>query len=781
MANSKIYTLWDLLQNTVEIFDNKIPLGIEVPMIQRDYAQGREDVRAKKIRKNFLDAIYMQLLSVQNGIENVEPLELDFVYGYLANNRFIPLDGQQRLTTLYLVHWYLFFNQGKLLENLETFGRISYRSRVSSSEFFECLNQQSHVRSLYEQIEIKKKQGDSWSLASVIKDQSWFHERWMQDPTIQSVMVMLEDIASKFGNIKAETLLEKNSVGFYLIDIPENGKGDSLYIKMNARGKGLTDFENLKAILEGAIHAVDLEMHERFSQAIDRAWLDKVWTLSSNLNNTKDRSKASGEYLLALITSITELLFHKANTLEKNFNFSEELMIQLYSNRDNIAFLIESMEHICARELDSYDDYFSEIYAKHQSTAGRVRHGGTMNVIGAVLEGASVDATDRLLFFAWLIYCKEKGSDEVSENLRDYLRVCRNYLNNINQKNRRTFSLTSEIRFEDFGKILAVLAKVYHPEDIYGALEKSSASSERYIGYEQTKYEYFQADSELKLLVQRLEDNWVFRGLLFNIELKQYSAAELSLIVPDFLALMDANDTEGLIRLLISLGYTGTHIADTSIGEMRLWGRSDRWHRVMASPDGEIRESLAKLFELFITRDRNANVQDFCNSYWKNIQKGLPKNSLNWYLLEYPVMTKKAIFTIANAEWEVPTIEAFDVTALIGYHCNPFVLELREREELTGLLNMPMSYAQYSNYARLRLNNGLSLSQANHSWVLHDGENMEGFLEFRELFNLEALKNREYRFSCNNLIEDVIPFILACANLKPIEVKELKAAEFTES
>jgi hypothetical protein len=46
--------------------------GIEIPMIQRDYAHGREG--EAEIRKKFLKSIF-------NSLENSEELELDFVYG----------------------------------------------------------------------------------------------------------------------------------------------------------------------------------------------------------------------------------------------------------------------------------------------------------------------------------------------------------------------------------------------------------------------------------------------------------------------------------------------------------------------------------------------------------------------------------------------------------------------------------------------------------------------------------------------------------------------------
>ncbi|MEZ4879292.1 MAG: DUF262 domain-containing protein [Chitinophagales bacterium] len=70
---------------------------VEIPIIQRDYAQGRE--REEELRENFLKF----LLEAVNGT----PKELDFVYGSVKDKIFQPLDGQQRLTTLFLLHWFI--------------------------------------------------------------------------------------------------------------------------------------------------------------------------------------------------------------------------------------------------------------------------------------------------------------------------------------------------------------------------------------------------------------------------------------------------------------------------------------------------------------------------------------------------------------------------------------------------------------------------------------------------------------------------------------------------
>ena len=64
---------------------------IEIPIIQRDYAQGRK--ANSTIRNNILESFHKALTTDQK-------LELDFIYASKSGDVIQPLDGQQRLTTI---------------------------------------------------------------------------------------------------------------------------------------------------------------------------------------------------------------------------------------------------------------------------------------------------------------------------------------------------------------------------------------------------------------------------------------------------------------------------------------------------------------------------------------------------------------------------------------------------------------------------------------------------------------------------------------------------------
>ena len=125
------YTFWKLLSE----------YKIEIPIIQRDYAQGRESASA--IRKELLESIYKALME-----ENC--LDFDFVYGSAEEligeentakhlRKLLPLDGQQRLTTFFLLHWYIAQKEKRMVEAKSVLQNFSYTTRVSSREFCNLL------------------------------------------------------------------------------------------------------------------------------------------------------------------------------------------------------------------------------------------------------------------------------------------------------------------------------------------------------------------------------------------------------------------------------------------------------------------------------------------------------------------------------------------------------------------------------------------------------------------------------------------------------------------
>lgn len=283
MNNDKV-SFWKLLN------DKKIV----IPIIQRDYAQGREG--REFLRERFLGQLF-------DALKGTKPLVLDFVYGSAEGDTFYPLDGQQRLTTLWLLHWYLALRAGTLSEDKKVLEKFSYETRISSRTFCQklCGITQSD-------------QPQQHGIAAFVRNQTWFYSAYEQDPTVQSMLRMLngtdisdsnkmditdgiEEYCIKTGltKEKAKELLkrlkgEDAPISFYLLSMEDKNMPltDDLYIKMNARGKVLTDFENFKVDLlkyklsSGKCLIPENDMsNESFSLLLDTRWTDLFWLYHS--------------------------------------------------------------------------------------------------------------------------------------------------------------------------------------------------------------------------------------------------------------------------------------------------------------------------------------------------------------------------------------------------------------------------------------------------------------------------------------------------------------------
>lgn len=313
MSNNTINqatTFWNYINN----------FEVEIPIIQRDYAQGR--LGKENLRKNFL-------ADLKNALDSGGAMKLDFVYGSIENGNLNPLDGQQRLTTLWLLHWYIALRAGELSEdNCKIFRKFTYETRISSREFCQNLCNSKHFENF-----------DGNDIIGFITNQTWFYSAWKQDPTIQSMLRMLggtkvtnkknEDIVDGIeelfkcpsecfidGKVYCffkrywEKLTSDNApVVFYHLPLEDFGLSDDLYIKMNARGKQLTSFENFKAdligyitnqaedeSLEGAEWRKLLDPKSGIPIKIDTDWTDIFWkNKSKGLTDNESKTRKSNQ------------------------------------------------------------------------------------------------------------------------------------------------------------------------------------------------------------------------------------------------------------------------------------------------------------------------------------------------------------------------------------------------------------------------------------------------------------------------------------------------------
>ncbi len=257
--STSMHTFIDIFTADFEIDEEIVQLRkIVIPIIQRDYAQGRKDAEVKRVRSRFLNSLHKAVMG--------NNITLDFVYGDIDKNGVMtPLDGQQRLTTLFLLHYYVAKKEKIAQEEYAFLKNFSYETRYSARDF--C----SYLVDRYEP-------SFACKISEEIIDQAWFPLDWSKDPTISSMLVMLDAISEVFGDTDGIwQRLKEGAISFYFLPIKDMGLTDELYIKMNSRGKPLSQFEHFKAELEHSLREINEETAKRIMRKIDIDWTDMLW------------------------------------------------------------------------------------------------------------------------------------------------------------------------------------------------------------------------------------------------------------------------------------------------------------------------------------------------------------------------------------------------------------------------------------------------------------------------------------------------------------------------
>ena len=256
--------------------------AIEIPLFQRDYAQGRENDQAGHVRQRFI-------ADLCNALDGNQILHLDFVFGDVVDGTLYPLDGQQRLTTLFLLHCYLAWCLPETAGVVQPWHEFHYATRPGARAFCQFLTQCRPDMS--EQI-----------LSDWLCNQAVYLPTWKHDPTIQGMLVVLNALHAQYRNQSVDQLRtawqrlidpQRPAISFLLLPVAAQKLDNTLYIKMNSRGRPLTEFENFKADLEALLHknpAIPKETVDLFSHNIDTDWADLFWQYRDDNNLIDEES-----------------------------------------------------------------------------------------------------------------------------------------------------------------------------------------------------------------------------------------------------------------------------------------------------------------------------------------------------------------------------------------------------------------------------------------------------------------------------------------------------------
>lgn len=528
--------------------------SVRIPLIQRDYAQGRPGPRVEEIRASFLDVLHSAVTG--------DPVGLDFVYGDVdEDGTLLPLDGQQRLTTLFLLHWYLSIRTGQLPAD-QAWSRFSYDTRASARRFCERIVANPPAR---EQV----------GLADWIVDQHWFSHGWSIDPTISSMRTMIAAIERRFAGTDAAAawsrLLDEDrpAVTFLLLPIDEIGAGDELYIKMNSRGKPLTPFENFKARLEQTL-AWSPERAKGLAHKIDGRWADLLWPLRGDDDIVDDEFMRLLEFVIevcewredridgdGLLHQRAAVVFGAGNPeVDAHLSFLFDAF-DVWTDHDDLARTFAALfttgyiaaepgapQPVALFGTDVHTDLFAECCRSYGKPRGM---------------GRAFSLAQTLLLYAVLLHRMHDSADFPRR-----LRILRNLL----------AASVDEVRRENMPKLVADVRSLVLEATPAQALASVNTFTRALVSGEREKLAFLDGRPDLAPVVHRLEDHDLLRGSLSAFDLEP---AHLDRRADAFIELYD--DSAHWPQLTAALLAAGDY--------QRRRPNSEAWQFGTGSPDND--------------------------------------------------------------------------------------------------------------------------------------------------------------------------------------------------
>lgn len=657
------YTLKELLDK----------YSVVIPQLQRDYAQGRDE--AKELRERFLS----QILCVLRGKGR---LNLDFVYGYdkaLSPNHhpiFYPLDGQQRLTTLWLLHWYLLPSES-LAEECEWLLRFSYHTRSSSTRFCQLLVKYAEVA------------GSRRDVAA-IKDQPWYRQSYNADATITAMLGTLrtikELVAPEERSALWERLCHQRALTFDVIDLKgeEFRLTDELYIKMNARGKQLTSFECYKADLTRALREIGeqdspcsykgkpLSYADYFAFKVDNEWLDLFY--NGEIDGLDER-------MYGFIQNIAKLCFFlDPENAKKNvnaFTYSDSVNVfSIKDNADRLISILDLFERIQAKH--PLEDFFATLTPSIRfSEEDRKKDPALVDLFR---ESCKKNASVNLVLLLALSYYMEKYQlVEATEELQDYLRVLRNLLWGVRQLDKMHY--LSNVRINSLLTYWSWIESLASQKQVLDAVKNSGEVFSKKL---HQRVDFILRYPELKPLIGELEDHPLLAGQLGIFDLSK-DANEFKRQAEAFKQIFYApKHTSKIIRALVASGYPGVQGKNVWGGYRDTWffGGNGHWSTVLSIKEYDQpkqREAIRQLLSQFAggTGDTKERLQRIIDAYLES--EDAKRRGWRYYFVKYPEFYSGDTNFFAwdnreeTADAYVDSLKSFSSNPLIGYHANAYV------------------------------------------------------------------------------------------------------------
>ncbi|MGM9833498.1 MAG: DUF262 domain-containing protein, partial [Candidatus Limisoma sp.] len=485
---------------------------VEIPIIQRDYAQGRKG--QDNLRNKFVDYLLSSLKAKS-------AIELDFIYGEVRLDvakdgkteleTFIPIDGQQRLTTLWLLHWFLSVQEGRLAEMKDILSKFTYETRPTTHDF--CYHLTSNIFPKESLTDIDK----------YIQERAWFDPEWMNDSSIRGMLRMLHTFAISpilsAGDIKLDQLLQPNNmISFYFEPLHNFGPSEELYIRMNARGKILTRFENFKSefykILKG---------NQRLDEVKDKmeyAWVSNLWPYLNKEVYVTD------ECFMNFLQFVTRMLYFEEAEARSDKGYESDftnfkLLNKIYSQNKNTDFLIFAIDKIpfLAEQKD-----FPKLWTDNNKKLA------FSDILSKCIKGEHMSVERMFVLYSALIYAYKHqreipttegkiNSNPFCVRMNDFVRVIRNLIVNTKDNSER-----------EHPRIIKSIVTLCEIDDFYAKIREDGFNlkglNNSQCAEESIKAKIIQKYPGVKDLIHEIEDNHCFKGNILSIIAAVYTNKE---------------------------------------------------------------------------------------------------------------------------------------------------------------------------------------------------------------------------------------------------------------
>ena len=587
--------------------------GVAIPIIQRDYVQGLDSNFTK--RDKFLRKIL-------EALDSGKKFEIDFIYGssenYGGEEYFQPVDGQQRLSTLAIMGWLLNQKAGNVYD--ETFKKLTYTARPSSEQF--C-NELFGMRLPTDYESISK---------YITTEPGWFAQRWKSDPTVQAMLQMLDCLDAMLSEYAQERILEmarrfftESPVTFELLDMHALNLNDDLYIKMNARGKLLTPFENWKAEFNGMLASDFKEtlytygkipdddstptIPRYFEYAIEHEWCDLFWPMAYdrwNALSVDEKRKVNypriDELFMNLLDYVSRFIFFASMpNAEKTFDEKKNDVIRtmrdlfdhdrdssrmsVYDNKAHVETLFRILDNLVdiVDNYGSFEKYLANVFI---ATSGYVDRKetrvnlfeGSCDLLSSVMKSALQPIQEVMLWavLQWILCHPESVKNGYDfADMTDYLRIMMGWGRGIRQRQVTNLNVAANIRLSDYHNARDIINLLASAPDVFEALAETTMPSleqERQKGafYGTPKFEIVRSLSTCSEL---------YYSFILLIDTMK-TANDVGKYIDRFYEFIGMNDDER-IRALNAHGFNGV----MSQNNHYFYGLAGKWDFIFSVDD----------------------------------------------------------------------------------------------------------------------------------------------------------------------------------------------------